>query len=515
MNNGDANGESRQQQNQALTFDSETVGVIVSMSATGMASTANDRPTAPGAELCRLTVVAAHSQVDIAVPLRIPLTLVIPGIVDTIRRHSGFHDGDSEPEQFEPTDWTLGRVGHAPLSGALSLHEHGIHDGDLLVLQSAETAAAPPLFDDIMYTVAATDAQTYPRWTPQFARVTGSVIAVLAATLGSATLVAGSTGMPGATCAFIASLLMTIAAVVTARVYRDNGSTITLGCTATPLAFTAGLLFVPDTIGAPHLLLGSLFTASTTLVFLRLCGTGLATFTAIFGIAGAIAIATGAATLFPDAPLETIGAVGIALSLITLSSAARLSMIFAKLPLPPVPVPANPFDEGRDSVSEPEPPEFEELAARSSRARSYLTGLVIATSVIALLGALSAADIHSGGGIVWSGIALAGVTAGVLMLRGRTFAGSHQAIPLIASGSVIVLVILGSLIWNRSADAVVIFALAMAVLVSALILGILAPNRTFSPVMRRGAELLDLAAIALIVPLVCWATDLFSVMRGL
>jgi type VII secretion integral membrane protein EccD len=261
--------------------------------------------------------------------------------------------------------------------------------------------------------------------------------------------------------------------------------------------------------------MGSVLVASVALLCLRLCGVGLATFTALFGISSAATAATAVATLLPRVSLDTISAVAIALALIALAYAARLSMILAKLPLPPVPVPANPLDEARDLVTEPEMPNFDELTERTGRARSYLTGLVVATSVTAMTGALSVAAVHTDNGIAWSGLALAGVTAGVLMLRGRTFAGTAQAVPLIACGAAIVLVVLGAQIWSSKDDPVIVFALAMAVLILALVLGILAPNRVFSPVMRRVAELIDLAAIALIVPLICWVTDLFSVMRGL
>lgn len=488
----------------------------MSMSTTDPAPTApGDRRSASSAELCRLTVLSAHTQVDLAVPLRIPLALVIPGIVDTIRSHSDSNDFETVSEQFDPTDWTLAKVGCAPLSDMLSLHEHGIRDGELLILAASDAAAPPPLFDDIMYTVAATDAQTYRRWTPMSARITGSVVAVLASLLASAALIVGATGITGATCAFIASLLLTIASIVMARVYHDSGSALVLGCAAVPLAFTAGLLAVPGDIDAPHLLMGSVLVASVALLCLRLSGIGFTTFTALFGMSLAATAATAAATLLPRVSPETISAVAIALALITLAYSARLSMILARLPLPPVPVPANPLDEARDLVAEPTMPNFDELSRRTGRARRYLTGVVVATSVTAMTGALNVAAVHTDGGIVWSGIALAGVTASVLMLRGRTFAGTAQAVPLIACGAAIVLVVPGAQIWLHKDGTLVIFALALAVLILALMLGILAPNRVFSPVMRRVAELVDLGAIALIVPLICWVTDLFSVMRGL
>ncbi|RZI95856.1 MAG: type VII secretion integral membrane protein EccD, partial [Microbacterium sp.] len=45
--------------------------------------------TRPGAaaDLCRITVLSTHSQVDMAVPFGVPLAILVPGIVDTIRTH--------------------------------------------------------------------------------------------------------------------------------------------------------------------------------------------------------------------------------------------------------------------------------------------------------------------------------------------------------------------------------------------------------------------------------------------
>lgn len=164
---------------------------MTSTTTTSAAHTGHGPRATHSAELCRLTVLSAHSQVDLAVPLRVPLTAVIPGIVDTIVNHSNLNEFDHSTEQFEPVDWTLSKVGRAPLAPMLSLHEHGIRDGELLVLEAADTAAPPPLFDDIMYTVAATDADIYRRWTPITARVVGSSAALVAALIAALAMVLG------------------------------------------------------------------------------------------------------------------------------------------------------------------------------------------------------------------------------------------------------------------------------------------------------------------------------------
>ena len=505
VNWGDAKGESRHGRGQILT----------STTTTSAANTGNGRGASHSAELCRLTVLSAHSQVDLAVPLRVPLTVVIPGIVDTIVNHSNFNEFDHTTEQFEPVDWTLSKVGRAPLAPTLSLHEHGIRDGELLVLEASDTAAPPPLFDDIMYTVAATDADVYRRWTPVTARIVGSTAALVAALVAALALVLGDTGLIGAVCGGVTSLVLTVAAVVAARVYGDSGSSVTLGCASVPLAFVSGALCVPGTVLSAHLLLGSASAAAVTLICFRLCGAGLAVFTALLVVLLAAVGTFAVTTTLPEARTATVSGAVIAAALIVLTFTARLSMLFARLPLPPVPTPSNPLDDDRDGLPEPELPGLTELAERAGRARSYLTGLIVATSVVALVAAVALAWSWPGQGIVWPNLALAFATAVVLMFRGRTYAGAQQAVPLIAAGISVILVLLGDMAWTHRDHALVVFAITMTVLLLALVLGILAPQNTFSPVMRRAAELLDLAAIAAIVPLICWVSGLFALMRGL
>ncbi|WP_424809693.1 type VII secretion integral membrane protein EccD [Rhodococcus sp. 27YEA15] len=475
----------------------------------------NAQRLALSAELCRLTVLSAHSQVDLAVPLHIPLTLAIPGIVDTIVSHREINEFDDSAEQLEPVDWTLARVGRAPLAPALSLHEHGIRDGELLVLEAADSAAPAPLFDDVMYTVAAAGADDYRRWTPGTARITGSSVGIIASAIGSLALVLGSTELVGALCALTVAAVFAIIAVVLARVYHDGAGAITLGCMSMSPALASGILLVPGTIEAAHFMLGTALAAAVSLLCLRLCGTGLAVFTAAFGITLSATAVFGAITAFPRIPVATVCAVCIAVALLVITFSARLSMLSARLPLPPVPAPANPLGDDPNGPPEPEPASLAELTERASIARNYLTGLVVTSAVVAAAAAVAVAIPRPGTGIIWQNTLLAAVTAVVLMFRGRTFAGAHQAVPLIGAGIAIVLVVLGRVAWIHVANAVIVFGACMATALFALVVGILAPQRIFSPVMRRTAELIDLAAISAVVPLVCWVGGLFATMRGL
>lgn len=480
-------------------------------------SASSTRPGA-AADLCRITVLSAHSQVDMAVPFGVPLAILVPGIVDTIHTHRSTNDFDDSLEQYEPSEWVLAKIGHSPLSTTLTLHEHGIRDGDLLVLQSVHAAAPPPLFDDIMYNVAIADAEDDREWTRGSARVVGSVAAVLGTGAGAFALLwsgAGTGGFLGAGCALATAILFLIAGAVTGRIYGDApGSVVLSGC-AVPLSFTAGMLFVPGELGAPHFLLGLALAGTTAVLALRLGGVGLRTFTALSVTSLFGSFAALAATLF-GTPVSAVGAGVVAAALTGLTFSARVAILLAKLPLPPVPAPGTSVDPSEDDPDdEVTMPSFDALAQRAARARKYLTGLVGAMTALAVTGSVLAAQPGVHDGIFWPGLSLAVATATVLTFRGRTYSSAEQAVPLIAGGVTIAVLLLTATAAALPDFAIGSFAVAIMFAVGALVLGIIAPRQTFSPVMRRGAELVDLAVIASIVPLVCWVTGLYSLMRGL
>jgi len=492
-------------------------GMIVTVLPAEHAVVGGSRPRGP-ADLCRLTIVAPHTQIDLALPNSIPVELLIPGVADLVRKHSAANDFDAAEERTEPVRWTLSRLGTPPLSPALSLQEHGVLDGELLVFDSAEASPPPPLFDDIMYNVAVADTGHIHPWTPRIARLTGSAISIAATVAGSFALlqVEGSVqSLVGGGCALLMLVLFLVTAAVGSRVYGDSGAAVTIGTAALPMAFASGMLMVPGDRGAPHVLLGLVMVGAAAVLALRASGVGHTVFTAaaaasLFGSAAALA-----ATL-TDQPLRTVGGVLAGAALIGLVGAPRVAMLLAKLPLPPVPAPGTSVDPAEDDPDDTRSvPSYESVAGRADRARRFLTGLVCAMTLLTVFGGLAAAVPASGAGIYWPGTALAVASATVLMFRGRTYSAAEQAVPLIAGGGAI-LVLLCAVTAVAVPDAALgSFATAALVVVGALALGILAPRKTFSPVQRRATELLDYAAIAAVVPLACWVSGVFAAVRGL
>ncbi|MFE6862731.1 type VII secretion integral membrane protein EccD [Nocardia sp. NPDC057668] len=474
------------------------------------------RGTVRAPDLARVTILAKHTQVDMAIPVDVPVALLIPSVVDMVAQHNRANEFGSDGEAFEPREWVLARIGQPPLSNSLSLAEQGVRDGELLMLESAEHTAPTPLFDDIMYNVAIADADRFRGWNPRTARLTGSILAVLTMLVGCLGLLAAPTAVPGwvsGSIALFVTVLLVVASAVLSRVYDDDATALVLGGCALPAAFTAGMLFVPDAYGWANLLLGAVLTGAVAVLTRRVSdvGPGLFTGTATLAV---YAIPVALIGLLTEAPRKSIGAGAAALGLIGLALAPRLSIALAGLPLPPVPAPGTPIDPTEDDPDDHRAlPSLGALRAKSERAREYLAGLIAATTLVVAAGALAACDPGSEQRY-WPGLALALVCAAVLMFRSRTYAGADQAVGLVAGGAGIVLAMLiaTALLFEVP---LLVFGAALLILIAALVLGIALPRRQATPPMRRAVELLEYTCVAAVVPLVFWVTGLFALVRGL
>ncbi|MFE3222582.1 type VII secretion integral membrane protein EccD [Nocardia sp. NPDC059228] len=474
------------------------------------------RGTVRAPDLARVTILAKHTQADMAIPVDVPVALVIPSVVDMVDQHNRVNDFDHDGEPFEAHEWVLARVGQPPFSNSLSLAEQGVRDGELLMLESAEHIAPTPLFDDIMDNVAIADADHVRGWTPRTARLTGSALAVAIMLTGCLALLTAPAAFPGWVSAIVATvvtLLLVTASTVLSHMYRDRASALVLGGCALPTAFSAGLLFVPSHYGWANMLLGAVLAGATAMLAWRVSGVGPGLFIGATTLAF-FAIPATLVGLLTNLPVHAIGAGAAALGLAGLSLAPRLSMLLARLPLPPVPAPGTPIDPTEDDPDDHRAmPTMEVLRAKSERARDYLAGLVAATTAVVVAGAVAAVN-PSAGTPYWPGLALALVCAVVLMFRSRTYAGAEQAVVLIAGGATIVLlVLLGAALTQR--QPLTIFGVALVLFTAALVLGIIVPHLQAPPPARRAVELLEYGFVAAVVPLAFWVTDLYALVRGL
>ncbi|MCW3470369.1 type VII secretion integral membrane protein EccD [Rhodococcus pyridinivorans] len=466
-------------------------------------------------DLCRITVLARHTEVDLALPLDVPVALLLPGIVNLVAGHRPDNDFDATPERTEPDGWALARIGRAPLSGALSLDEHGVRDGEILVLEDAGSPAPPPLFDDVMYSVAASDRTT----TPWGAGPSG----LIAAVLGPVALAAGCVPLLflpdgasrlalGAVCAAL-PLLVLLAAGILARLHDDRRTATALLWCAFPLAATAGALLVPGESPAPRLVLAAALTGAVAVLAVRATRIGLAPCTAVAATAAVVVVT---ATLASTTELEAraLGAGTVVVALLLAGTAPRLAAMLAKLPIPPVPAPGAPLEPETPESSVSGLPSQAELEHRANRARSALTGIVHAVVLLTAGGAWCAA-FPLDGDVSVPAVALAVASAVVLVFRGRTYTATAQAAPLVAGGAVLLLGLLVGAAASGALPPWAVFASATGLACAGFLFGVVAPRRTFTPVQRRIAEIAEYATIATVVPLACWVAGVYAAIRGL
>ena len=468
-------------------------------------------------DLCRITVLAQHTEVDLALPLGVPVALLIPGIVDLVASHRAANRFDLTPEQVEPGAWTLARIGHAPLAGALSLDEHGVRDGELLVLADAGSPAPPPLFDDVMYAVAVEGKDSLRRWGAAPAGVLATVLAPAALAAGCFSLLqlpAGPHRLVAGAIAAVQGVLLLVAAAVVSRGYGDPRTGLLPAVCAVPPVFAAGVLLVPGNVGPPQLLLGAVLVGAAAVIALRTAMVGTATFTGVAAAAAGAAVALVLASTAGAGP-HAVGAGTVIAALLLVASAPRLAAVLGRLPVPPVPVPGTSLDPVSPDPEAAAPlPSFGELEARIGRARAHLTGLVYAAAALAVGGAWCAAY-PVAGAVSWPGVGLAVTTAVVLMFRGRSYTSVTEAVPLVVGGATILIGLITGAAVLAPVPPWFVSAAALAMFAGAIVFGVVAPRRQFTPVQRRIAELTEYTVIALIVPLACWVAGLYSAVRGL
>jgi type VII secretion integral membrane protein EccD len=417
--------------------------------------------------------------VDLALPRDADVGLLIPSIVDLVRR-----DADPAPVGR----WRLARIGGSLLDESMTLNENNVRDGDFLVLSAGEAPALRRVWQDPHRMVAdAIDNQRGPA-----PRIIAVAAMLCAAGIGAAALWWSGLTTRGhghlVTGALVAA--GTAVGAVAQRRAKDTLPCAALSVVAAAYAALVGFLAVPAGPSAANALLAATAALSTAIVLLRLTRCGTTCLTAVATCA-ALAAATEAIGVAWIIPVEAAGALLIVLSLTVLGLAARLSIMVAGL-TPDLP-----------AASE------EQVAL----AHQTTTGLVIGSSAAAALGGVLVACGSLDGGCSPLSVSLLTAVVGlVLLLRART----HSEIPRqIALGA-------GAMVGVASALTVTVisapgqahWATLLTAAVGAAALGWL-HSYPVSPVLRRSVEVLEYLSLAAVLPLACWVVGLYGLVRGL
>ncbi|MCV7350828.1 type VII secretion integral membrane protein EccD [Mycobacterium parmense] len=438
-----------------------------------------------------MSVHAGAAVVDLVLPAETPVGVLLPSIVDLLPDQRG-DDG------WVGTRHQLSLPGAAPLDTSTTLVQNDIPDGAVLVLSRPATPLPAPRFHDAAEALAQAPGPGSRVLSRRAIRLTAAVAAACVTVAGLATLIWTSRIDAGArevvsVATASAALVALLLAVIAQRSYRDGAVGLTLGLATVAFATATGFLAVPGGPGAPHVLLGATATAVTSVVTMRAAACGLATFTATSALALIVALAASAA-LLTAAPLRAVGAASALVSVGLLGVAARLSILLAGLS----PRPSDPGDPA--------------LADRAARAECWLSGLLTAFASSAAGGAVVTVLAGAPG---LSCTAFGALTGALLLLRARSAGRSGEALTFTAGGTAVVVATLTVAASRAPAPAAWVVAVTAGLAAAALYLGFVAPERRPSPVARRGVELLECAALVVLVPLTCWVCGLYGAVRAL
>jgi type VII secretion integral membrane protein EccD len=416
----------------------------------------------------------------------------MPSIIDILDNRAV--DGSGAPAARR---YRLARPGAAALSTSTTLAQHGIRDGEVLVLTESPTPLPAPRCEDVAEAVSATMTSTARQRISrnrQAARLTGAIAASVLTGIGGLTLIrnAVTANVTGTTVGVMvsAALVALVCGRVAHRTCGDAFTGLAFGVLATVFAAVAGYLAVPGPPGLPNVVLGAMTSAVTSVLALRLSGCGAAALSAIACVATIIAAAAfvGVTTC---APPHVVGSVSALICLGLLGVAARIAIAVAGLSpqLPPAP----------------------DMDARAIRAGTWLTGLIAAFACGAAVAAVATALAGPPGP---PRVLFGALTGASLLLRAHRDDGRGGPV-LMACGTMVIATTFGVVATSMLRGGSWTAAMTATLAAAAIYLGFVAPTVSLSPPMRRAVDVLECLALVAMVPMTCWVCGLYGTVRGL
>lgn len=475
-------------------------------------------------ELSRLTLIVGELELDVGLPSNVAISAFIADVVDIANEQLAIRN-PSQDLEFDDTPgrWTLARFGGDSIDPHRSLNDAGIFDGEMLMIREAARPLSPILFDDVEPTENTGPRREAVRWLTKNAGLIGCFVVTLAATLTLAMALpswSATVWVPAA--ALGLGIVGVVAACLAARRPRRALRSAWVAAAVLPLLFAGAMYVVPGGYGVTSVPMACALTALAAVLILLSSGQGRALFTAVV-VCCALAGVAATVLVLAHQPLRNVGAVLATAAVIVVYLAPRATILLSKLPIPRVPSAGEPLDdietqggttvEGVNAIGKQVIPTEEGMITRVRRANGYLTGILVAAALAAVVGSYLAVDVSYG--FFWQGTAFGLVIATVLCLRGRSHHDLVQSAALIGAGLLTALaVIVKTALFLDGVQ--FLAAIALIVLTTLLIAcGLAAPKMEFSPVMRRVVEIVEYITIALVFPLCFWIIRLYAFFREL
>lgn len=314
---------------------------------------------------------------EMALPAELPLREIIPAVQRTV-----LPTGDA-PAEGAPSRLSLAPIGGAPFSLDATLDTVGVVDGDLLALQAIPTGpAAPRIIEDIADAAVIFSAAREKPWGPaQIQRAAAiAVIALILLGTALATAVRFATGHSAGLFTVAGLAAVTVVASFATRA-RFPGFGTALALTALAPVTATFALAVPGEFGAAQILLAAAGVAAWSIISIVVFERAIATFTASTVVGLGVLLFAVLATIWDMTDIRT-GAGLIVFALLVTVQAARLSALWARLPVPVIPAPGDPTPSAQPLRV------LEDLPRRIRVTDAHQTGFLAAGVLLSVVGSV-------------------------------------------------------------------------------------------------------------------------------
>ncbi|TDH45414.1 type VII secretion integral membrane protein EccD, partial [Mycobacterium eburneum] len=295
--------------------------------------------------IVRVAILAESRLSEIALPAELPLREILPAVQRLVAPDTDEAEPGADP--VGAARLSLGPIGGAPFSLDASLDTVGVVDGDLLALRPVPVGpAAPGIVEDIADAAVIFSASRLKPWgTAHIQR--GALAAVIGCLLAGTGLAVTHRVVSGGPIGLVAVAALAVLAVLASLVSRARSPRTAVALSIAALAPVAAALtlVVPGDFGPANVMLGAAGVTAWALVSMilpdREDDRAVAFFTATMVVGAGVLLAAGAATLWHLSYLS-LGCGLLAAALLITISAAQLSALWARFPLPVIPAPGDP-----------------------------------------------------------------------------------------------------------------------------------------------------------------------------
>lgn len=442
----------------------------------------------------RVMVVAPSTRVDVALPVDVPVTELVPMLLDMVGERSD--DGGSTHD-----GWQLTTDRGSAIDPVVSLASADVLDGAVLHLTPARPSETGPIFDDVVDAIATSVRE---RTDDRAAREVAGAVAVATA-IGAALIVLeiGPSGPLPSVIAATASVLALVVGMLSARFAADRLA-LTLGAGAVAAAVVAAHLWLDGADTEAVVVLTAAAGLSASILAAATIGRGTVLFAGTGAVSGLILIGGLLALVWPAELTDlaiVVGTVSVALVVMVPAIAMRL----ARLPMPVIPT------SSEDLVQEAISTDFDAIRRRAALALHYVVGLSMGCAVVASGGAALA--LARGG---WWPTLYAVVVAVILLLRMRSVPGRGLRLGLLLT-AVVALGAGAVMVGMAAAESLIMPLAATCLLLAAVAVGVtvLAARTTRSPMAGRSLDIVENLSLIAVLPLAMAAIDLFATARSL